>query len=388
MSDPSLRPYERFVAFFDQAALGQYLQQPDLYLIETDHFEGHLKTHGPAPAADEVDVRFGYRTRADGSLGIAAFRPDIDKLSQAHIARWASFIIEEPAWPTPDERYELWLRRYLAGDWSVDNGTRAQLEDLVRRVRALTNEMTDVLLFKVPSIEALKFPMAQNTHSYEDAHVPLYGYLIDGLEKEAIVRIGKKGGVTFDASSYRAVNALRKAVPMLPDTSPLWAAFEVTSKHRAAATHGTRPTAVRFGAFEQFKADLDQWVAGLRDLLSCLETLLGMKGAAAEKRQATKQFLPKIDRPSDPHYSIAQLPRAIRKTIERVEYGFTADRRSSHRGEGLILHFSDGSILGIGIGSNVQRLSDDFQGLAPSDLHVDFSLQWVPSPSEAEDSEP
>lgn len=388
MTDPSLSSFEKFIAYFEQAVLGQYLQQADRYVIETDYFEGHLKTCGPVAQDDEVDVRFGYRTRPDASLAIAAFLPDLHKLSKAHIARWASFAIHEPVWPIPDERYALWLRRYLAGDWDVENGPRAHLEDLVRCVRALTNETVGIALFKVPSTDTLKFPLSQNTHSYEDSHVPLYGYLIDGLEKEAIMRIGSKAGVPLDASSDKTVKALRRALRMLPDASPLWSAFELTSKQRGAATHGTRPAAVRFGAFEQFKTDLDLWVAGLRDLLSCLEKLLGMKGTVAEKRQATKQFLPAIDKPSDPRYSITQLSRAVGKTVERVEYGFTPIRPTSHQGEGMILHFTDGSILGIDIGSNVQHLSDKFGGLMPGDLHVDFSLQWVPPPSTNEDPEP
>ena len=46
----------------------------------------------------------------------------------------------------------------------------------------------------------------------------------------------------------------------------------------------------------------------------------------------------------------------------------------------MILHFTDGSSLGVETGSNAGNLASGREGLTPEDVHVDFILQWVPAP--------
>jgi hypothetical protein len=52
-----------------------------------------------------------------------------------------------------------------------------------------------------------------------------------------------------------------------------------------------------------------------------------------------------------------------------------------HNSEAIILHFTDGSILGIETGSNVFNLANDHEvtGLVPKYFCVDFRLEWVPA---------
>lgn len=388
MSEPTapaqdLDSYERFVEFFAQGVMAAYLQQADRFLVETDHFEGHLSSRyseGNDPP-DSIDIRFGYRTLESGDLAIAIFRPDLYRKSSAHVQQWSAFRLTAPRWASPDERYSLWLRRYFDGDWNVENGPRAHVEALVRTISALTCEIVGTALFSSDSTEALTFPLAQNTHRYQDAHQTLYGFLIDGLDKGCITRIGAKAGVSLKLDSDKTMTALKKLPSMPPDTSPLWAAFDLTSKQRRLAGHKVRPAAVRFSAFEQFSQDLQLWVAGLRELLSCLEKVLGMRGDMAEKRQSAKQGLPEIAAPPEAHYSICQLPRIVGKTVAKVEYGFQKAHPRVHQSEAMILHFTDGSTLGIHTGSNAGNLAHDHEGLAPDEFHVDFILQWVPSPT-------
>lgn len=379
-----LETYERFVEFFDQAVMAAYLQQSDRFVVQTDHFEGHLSSRYEKDLRppDPIDIRFGYRTLSSGDLAIAAYRPDLYQKSATHESRWAAFRLQEPAWATQDQRYDLWLRRYFDGDWGVENGPCAQVEALVGTINALTSEIVGTALFSSDSTEALTFPLAQNTHRYQDAHQTLYGFLIDGLDKGCITRIGTKAGVSLKVDSDKTVTALKKLPSMPPDTSPLWAAFDLSSKQRWLASHKTRPAAVRFSAFEQFSQDLELWVAGLRELLSCLEKILGMRGDMAEKRQTAKQGLPEIAAPPEAHYSICQLPRIVGKTVAKVEYGFQKAHPHVHQSEAMILHFTDGSTLGIHAGSNAGNLAHDHEGLAPEEFHVDFILQWVPAPDE------
>jgi len=381
-----LADYDRFIEFFDQAVMAAYLQQSDRFVVKTDHFEGHLSSRDDGSERDDwIDIRFGYRTLSNGDLAIAIFRPDLYKKSSAHVSRWAGFRLGDPQWATPDERYSLWLRRYFDAEWGVEDGPRAQLEALVATINALAAETVGLALFEPHECEALTFPLTQNTHRYQDAHLVLYGFLIDGLQKECIVRIGAKAGVTLNIASDKTFSALRK-VPGVPEgDSPLWAAFEKTSEQRWLAGHKTRPTATRFSAFEEFTEDLKRWVAGLRELLSCLEKILGMKGAVAAKRHTAKQYLPVIVAPPQANYSIATLPRIVGKTVARVESGFRRKHPKLHQSEAMILHFTDGSSLGIETGSNIVNLSDDYEQLDPTEFHVDFILQWVPTPDGSDD---
>jgi hypothetical protein len=381
-----LDSYEQLVEFFDQAVIAAYVQQADRFVIQTDHFEGHLSTRyseGGDDPPDPIDVRFGYRTLESGDLAIAAFRPDLYRKSPAHVQRWAAFRLPQPLWASPDERYTSWLRRYLDGEWGVQSGPRARLGAVLRRINALAMEIVGASLFSSASTEPLAFPMAQNTHRYQDAHQVLYGLLIDGLDKTCIKAIGTKAGVTLKVDSDQTVTALKKLPSMPPNTSPLWAAFERTSEQRRLAGHKVRPSAVRFSAFEQFSQDLEQWVAGLLELLSSLELLLGMEGQMAEKRQSAKQGLPEIVAPPQPNYSICQLPRIVGKTVASVEFGSQRQHPRVHQSEAMILHFTDGSTLGIHTGSNAGNLARE--GLTPDEFHVDFMLQWVPSPTEKPD---
>ncbi len=105
-----------------------------------------------------------------------------------------------------------------------------------------------------------------------------------------------------------------------------------------------------------------------------------MNGAIARKRQEAKAYLPRIDQPPMAHFSIAQLPTIQGKTVARVEFGFRQPIEGVHQSEAIILHFTDGSSLGIDTGSNAGNLASEHDGLQAEDFHVDFMLQWVPPP--------
>jgi len=94
-----------------------------------------------------------------------------------------------------------------------------------------------------------------------------------------------------------------------------------------------------------------------------------------------QQRLPKIDRDRKPEvqYSINQIRTIVGKTVEHVEYGFCQPIEGVHQSEAIILHFTDGSILGIDTGSNAANIASDYKGLNPEDFHTDFMLHWVPA---------
>lgn len=376
--------YLGIVDFFDQAVLASYTCEPDKYVLETDHFEGHLTTAPHAELGGEqdyVDIRFGYCTLANGDLALAVFLPDLYRKSVAHARRWAGYHLADPMWAAgSDERFELWKRRYLEGSWAVDNGPRSHLEDVVAIINALTVEVVGCALFRFPANPALNFPSTQNTHAYQDAHKELYGFVIDGLDKQAIERVAARQGLILNVNSDNTRKALEKALPAFPAASPLWPALEKVSAQRRETGHGVRTRARRYPAFEEFTRDLEALVAGLRHLLDHLERVLGMGGAIARRRQESKKWLPRIDRPPMGHFSIMQLPVIVGKTVERVEFGFRRHTDGVHESEAIILHFTDGSILGVDTGSNAVNVASDHHGLKPSEFHVDFVLYWVPPP--------
>lgn len=372
--------YKAIVGFFDQQVLASYRNEADKYTLKTDHFEGKLEKTDGNQSSDRLDIRFGYRTRTNGDLALAVYLPDLSAASSTHQTRWSGFYLQESDLTTaPDPRFDMWTDRYLEGSWGIDNGPLYYLEKTIGLINALCNEVVGKPLFKYAANPTLNFPAAQNTHAYQDAHKELYGYVIDGLDKDTITLIGAHGGQTLNLNSDKTIAALLKAVPTLQN-STLQHALNTISSQRRLAGHGVRPAAQSFQAFEQFTTDLQQSVQGLKELLAALEAVLGMNGGVARKRQEAKVSLPRIDRPPEPNYSITQLPTIKGKTVERVEFGFRQTIEGIYQSEAIILHFTDGSSLGIDTGSNATDIASDYEGLRAEDFRVDFVLQWVSPP--------
>ncbi len=208
----------------------------------------------------------------------------------------------------------------------------------------------------------------------------MYGYVIDGLNKDCIAAIASSTGAALNVASTNTIKCL-KALNILPATSILWTSLATISDQRRLAAHGTRSPAKRIDAFDTFNRDLDDCVSGLVELLSSLEKHFKMTGEDASEIHYAKLALPKITRQAEKRYSICQIDAIVGKTVDHVEYGFREDIDDVHQSEAMILHFTDGSTLGIDTGSNAENLSGEKRKIKPSDFRVDFSLHWVPVPS-------
>src|SRR5262249_45998031 len=152
--------------------------------------------------------------------------------------------------------FELWKRRYLQGDWNVENGVRAQLSEGIQISRGLTGAVLGVPLFKHEIPASLSFPSAQNTHRYQDAHANPYPYLIDGIDKASLKALAIHLGTSVNVDSSKTVAALRALLPQLETTGAFNRAMELVSTQRRLAGHEVRPPAQAFRAFEQFTEDL------------------------------------------------------------------------------------------------------------------------------------
>lgn len=385
--DPDKDPYNGLIGYFDSQVLASYRNEPDKYLIETDYFHGEVK--GTTQYFQELEITnqtdefiyvlFGYRTLQDGNLAIAAFLPDLFEKSKKHVPRWSGFHLQNPQWVNgQDERFSLWARRYLGGDWSVGPGVRTQLSKLVHTVNGLTNEAVGKPLFKHELSKSLSFPAAENSHRYEDAHKDLYGYLIDGLDSDCISLIGTHLGKPIKIGGKWTVKYLKELFPSLNSPSDFCSAYDLVSDQRRLAAHEVRPPAKKMPAFEQFTKNLELCVNGFKELLSTLEKELNMNGEKATERNEAKKSLPQIVRASEPNYSVCQATHMKGKTVERVEFGSRNEIANVHQSEVLTIHFTDGSILGIETHSNVGNLAHEIPGFKGEDVHISFDLHWVP----------
>jgi hypothetical protein len=383
----SIEAAQHLLAYFDQQVLAAYRAEPQKYAIATDSFEGTLTVTSKyyselgetGGAREYLNIRFGYRTLQDGNLAIVVWLPDL-KDATAHQARWMGFHLKNPTWTEEqDERFENWAMRYLEGSWDVDNGPRHYLEQTMNTINGLTGELVGCPLYKYVIDESLSYPSAQNTHRYQDAHKELYGYLIDGLDKQCIAKLAGllKNDVKVD--NKNTIKAITDLFPELGAPSPFYSAVNLVSEQRRLASHGVRPPAETFSAFSIFTNDLSLCLQALRDLLAVIELTFGVNAESAYKRQDAMKRLPHIDRPSSPYFSIVQASQMVGKTIEKVEYGFREDIKGVHGSEAMIVYFTDGSIMGIETGSNVGNIVSDENGLSPEDFHVSFSLGWVPA---------
>lgn len=387
---PDEAPLKNLVWYFDAQVFASYRSEPQKYVLTDDYFEGHLRTtdayYEELEAAGErggIDILFGYRTIQTGELAVAAWFPDLDKIPEEHKRRWDGFRLSNPQWLDykDDTRFRMWVQRYIEGSWQVPMGVLSQLKGVVGLINGLTEENVGLPLFKYDDTSSLHFPAAENTHAYQDAHKNLYGYLVDGINKECVTRIAARAGQPANISSDRTVAALKKVLPALATSPAFTAGFEKVSVGRRGSSHGVNSPS-RFAAFEEFAKDLEQCVLALHELRAELERVLGMNAERATERRDRKRMLPKLDpsRPIHANYAIAQAPRMVGKTVERVELGFRQSIEQVHESEALIIHFTDGSILGIETGSNVGNVCQDHEeaGLQPREFHVDLALWWVP----------
>ena len=379
---------EYLIGYFDRQVLAPYQNEPHKYVIKTDYFFGELRTAEPyyleledsGKSDQRVNVRFGYRTLNDGSLAVVAWLPDLIEKSKAHIDKWAAFKLQDPEWMSGfDERFNNWVRRHMEGSWDIDNGPSFYIEKAVNVINGLATELVGIPLYKYqlpPS--GINYPTAENTHRYQDAHKDLYGYLIDGLDKQCISRLGAQINKDINLDSDRTLKALYKLLPNLKTSSNFKPAMDLVSKQRRLASHGVRPPSESFMAFSRFKEDLSMCQLAVQELLITLEAEMGLSGEQAYKRNKAKEWIPKITRPARQNYSIVQASSMEGKTVEKVEYGFREEIEGVHQSEVLIIYFTDGSIVGIEAGSNAGNLADDNNDLKPEDFHVDFMLHWVP----------
>jgi hypothetical protein len=312
-----------FLGYFDQQVLASYRNEPHKFDLEADSFEGTLtltqtyyRELEEAGNTDEwLNLKFGYRTLADGNLAIALWLPDLMK-AKAHQAKWRGFRLENPYWTDPDERFQQWITRYIGGSWEVDNGPKFYLAETVSAINGFTIEIVGYALYEFPIDSSLTFPAGENTHRYEDAHGRLYGFLVDGLNKKCIQALATKVGTQGNFDNKNTLDALKRVFPELAAPSKFDASMSLVSEQRRQAHHSVRPPAMGMAAFSTFTQDLTLCLAGVREVFECLENHLGVDGMSASKKNEARKQLPNIRETQHRFAFIHEATKIEGKTIE------------------------------------------------------------------------
>ena len=367
---------ENLLGYFDQQVLAAYRNESDKYLLETDSFEGVLTTRGSD--GEYFRIRFGYRTLLSGELAITALLSDLnDAIGQQQ--RWRGFLLTDPVWrEETDNRFEMWVKRYLEGSWDVDNGPLFQLSEMMKTINALTSEILGVQLYKFTLPGSVSFPAAENTHAYQDSHRKLYGYLVDGINKECLEVLCKYVGKPVNLSAMRSLGAMMDSLPSLQASGHFKTATDLVSEQRRLASHGVRAAASRIAAFDQFTRDLQACVGGLEEVLKALEALLQVTGESARRRVEAKSHIPQVQHLVANLSDLKNTARMVGKTIRKVEIGERQRWENVHGSELITIEFDDGTLLSIDTGSNAGNLCTTDSILTPDQFHVDYLLFWVP----------
>jgi hypothetical protein len=269
--------------------------------------------------------------------------------------------------------------RNLEGSWDVDNGPRYYIGETLNTINGLTKEIVGVPLYKHVIDASLSFPAAENTHRYQDAHKTLYGYLIDGIDKDCLAKLAVHAGKPANFGSDKTIAAMTKLLPCLEKPSKFAEATSLVSEQRRLASHAVRPKAEKFLAFSSFTNDLALCLEALKELLAALESLLGVTGTLAQSRNEAKARLPRIDKQVHKFASILQASQMTGKTVQKVEYGVREEIEGVHGSEALLIYFTDGTILGIQTGSNIFNVTSERDDLRPEQFEIDLALNWVPA---------
>ena len=161
-------------------------------------------------------------------------------------------------------------------------------------------------------------------------------------------------GVQGNFASDRTLTSLKKIVTDPSLHASIFAPLEIVSASRRLSDHGAHGPATPFAAFNRFCEEIAAVVAGLVALQGFLAAPLHLDVARCMKRQQALRMLPSLDpdRSDEAQHSIVTADKIVGKTIDRIEYGFRKPIAGVHDSEALVLHFSDGSILGIKTGAN------------------------------------
>ena len=384
---------DKIIGFFEADVLNLYVSHSDTYELDTDYFEGVLKTteayfyqlESSGRLDEYISIRFGYHSKKDDTLCIAVYLPDLAKAPEIERRKWRPFIVEKSLLSQKDKRFEMWCDRYIRGDFNVQSGPRKQLGNVIEKINVCCKTLVCKPLYTEVPNKSVHYPISQNSHAYEDAHKNLYGFLIDSLSKECLLAFANLRHKTIpQAQEMKPTTLLRHVFDEFGKQSKLHTLLSKISEQRGKSGHGVRPPAIKLDAFGDFYCDLETTTKVYEELLGLIESEFSVSSDHELKRHEAMNYLPRIVGGVEPHYSICEATRMAGKTVENVEFGMREDREDIegvHQSEVLRVKFTDGEILAMDTKSNASGLERN-AAMKPNEFHVNFMLKWVSAYSE------
>lgn len=369
---------EGLILYFNSRLLGIFHSQPDRYHLQTDEFWGHVESLDGNPSILAVD--FGFRACKNGDWAIAAWGPDLQNASEVEQKCWSGFRLPEEELQTAEDlRFRKWISRYVDGNWDVEDGPIARLDELVQHINALSLANAHQTLFNSANIRNLCFPAAENNHRYHDAHSELYKNIIDTLNMDTIRQIGNTLQADIKTNSNRTVNALMHLLPEGTATI-VSSAFQLISDQRRNAAHKPRQSAEPFPAFETFGRDLEQLIRGMKALRDSLSEQLDLDVESCQRHVQALNLLPDLNsgRSIASYASIHDILRMEGMKVTNVRVGHRRKKQGKHESEALVLKLSDGGQLGIETLTNIGQLIASGGQIAADALRVSFQVTYVP----------
>jgi hypothetical protein len=363
--------YEHLLLYFDRDVLASYRQSPDRYGLDEDEMGGTLR-------GDSTFLRFAFRRLEDRRVRVAVFRPDFEELSERDKRVWSGFHTGPERFYSDDGAFGRWVERNFEGSWEIEDGPIVQIPKHLRKIQAMTRLTLKRALFRASENPDLAYPAAENTKAYTAAHLALYALVVDGLDRDVIAAIAANRRVTL-SNQELTLNSLNEILPAPLRRSvhaPLKKCAKTRQNVHGVRSEGTQP----FPAFDTFHQDLLGIEAALGALESWIAKILDVSADACLKREESMAGLfPEIVAPPMPREKTLALEQAVGRTIASVRIGAVRAKSYLHDSEAMEIHFTDGTVLSISIGSNAANVTDTIEGMEPDAFHTDLMLFWAPS---------
>ena len=387
---------DRVIAYFEVDVLDHYVNHPEKYELDTDYFEGELRTtdayyyklESSGRLNEYIEkIRFGFHSKKDGKLCIGVFLPDMKKAPEGEQKKWEPFLVEKSFLVQEDKRFKMWCHRYIEGSFNVESGPRKRLSYIIKKINACCKTLVDLPLFSDVPDKSIVYPIPQNTYAYRDAHQRLYGHLINSLSKECLLELANLRNITIcEAPNMKSTTLLQKVFYEFDKNSKLHNLLAKISKLRSEPRHGDRDAAEESNAFEDFWNDLETAVEVYEKLLDLIKTEFNVLSDHELRRHEIMESLPRIDKEVHQLSSTRQATRMVGKTVAKVCYGIREEIEDVQQTEIIKIKFTNGEILVIDTVSNIWDIVDK-TSMKPDELRVEFGLKWVDAPSNKNEDE-
>jgi len=363
------------LAFFRSEILSVYIGRPDKYIVEFGLYGGHIKSLQGTPQENVIDLRFAFRELPDGELAIAAFKPDLENnTAESERSKWSGFELSPSDFREHiDPNFKEWVSVYLMGNWAKETPPLQQVVDQIKSVNAISAVVAGCDVFSVDcdtfsayhnELLSLRFPFANNTHAYEDAHRELYRYINDAICIECVNKLGKllKIKPTTSKKGFKALRAVFQGAHDLLDS------LGEISRHRGKSVHKVRPSAVRYEAYKHFVTDLERLARGVENLVCILESEFDI----SRKKALALVGLPKYSKEATENQEINSLSTYLYQEI--TGFGvYVVKGKGEVTRDALYITFKNGSQVAISFSADMTVFIDN-ETPKPSDLIVGFDI--------------